>query len=132
VWNFHENSPHSCLPSYKNSVTKFLRRILGIPVELQTRLFQYFIDTLSVIIRRAFITSDLNGTGITDIGIDQDVQCNKLYRFSTQLPDGPAKVEFRRFEIDRGVTWTVASTTFSHLTGTYDGFYRPASKQVVY
>uniref|UniRef100_A0A1A9WV68 Strawberry notch helicase C domain-containing protein n=1 Tax=Glossina brevipalpis TaxID=37001 RepID=A0A1A9WV68_9MUSC len=37
---------------YKN-ISKFLNRILGIPVKLQNRLFKYFTDTLAAIIKQA-------------------------------------------------------------------------------
>lgn len=36
-----------------NSMSKFLNRILGMPVELQNRLFKYFTDTLAAIISKA-------------------------------------------------------------------------------
>lgn len=34
------------------NVSKFLHRILGIPVDIQNRLFQYFVDTMFAIINR--------------------------------------------------------------------------------
>lgn len=36
-----------------NNISKFLNRILGMPVELQNRLFKYFTDTLTAIIGQA-------------------------------------------------------------------------------
>jgi hypothetical protein len=36
-----------------NNISKFLNRILGMPVELQNRLFKYFTDTLQAIIQQA-------------------------------------------------------------------------------
>lgn len=36
-----------------NNISKFLNRILGMPVELQNRLFKYFTDTLAAIIDQA-------------------------------------------------------------------------------
>lgn len=36
-----------------NNISKFLNRILGMPVELQNRLFKYFTDTLNAIITQA-------------------------------------------------------------------------------
>ena len=36
-----------------NVISKFLNRILGIPVEQQNALFQYFTDTLSAVILQA-------------------------------------------------------------------------------
>lgn len=36
-----------------NNMSKFLNRILGMPVDLQNRLFQYFTDTLTAIVSQA-------------------------------------------------------------------------------
>lgn len=36
-----------------NNISKFLNRILGMPVDLQNRLFQYFTDTLNAIVGQA-------------------------------------------------------------------------------
>lgn len=46
-----------------NNMSKFLNRILGMPVELQNRLFKYFTDTLQAIISQA------KKTGRFDLGI---------------------------------------------------------------
>jgi len=46
-----------------NNMSKFLNRILGMPVDLQNRLFKYFTDTLHEIIKQA------KKTGRFDLGI---------------------------------------------------------------
>lgn len=46
-----------------NNISKFLNRILGMPVELQNRLFQYFTDVLHHIITQA------KKSGRFDLGI---------------------------------------------------------------
>lgn len=46
-----------------NNISKFLNRILGMPVELQNRLFKYFTDTLNATISAA------KKTGRFDLGI---------------------------------------------------------------
>lgn len=46
-----------------NSISKFLNRILGMPVEMQNRLFTYFTDTLNAIINQA------KKSGRFDLGI---------------------------------------------------------------
>lgn len=50
-----------------NNMSKFLNRILGMPVELQNRLFKYFTDTLQAIISQAKKSGrfDLGILGIT-------------------------------------------------------------------
>lgn len=40
-----------CLDSY--NMTRFLNRILGLPVGLQNKLFNYFTDTLGALIQQA-------------------------------------------------------------------------------
>lgn len=46
-----------------NNISKFLNRILGMPVELQNRLFKYFTDTLEAIV------SEAKKAGRFDLGI---------------------------------------------------------------
>lgn len=46
-----------------NNMSKFLNRILGMPVDLQNRLFKYFTDTLQYIITQA------KKSGRFDLGI---------------------------------------------------------------
>lgn len=46
-----------------NNMSKFLNRILGMPVDLQNRLFKYFTDTLQAIIAQA------KKSGRFDLGI---------------------------------------------------------------
>lgn len=49
-----ENSPGVlALDKDFNNISKFLNRILGMPVELQNRLFKYFTDTLEAIVTEA-------------------------------------------------------------------------------
>jgi len=47
------NTVNSLLPIDYSVISKFLNRILGVPVELQNCLFQYFTDTLTAIILQA-------------------------------------------------------------------------------
>ena len=46
-----------------NNISKFLNRILGMPVDLQNRLFKYFTDTLNAIVTQA------KKSGRFDLGI---------------------------------------------------------------
>lgn len=60
----NENSPGNLtLDKDYNNISKFLNRILGMPVELQNRLFQYFTDVLHHIITQA------KKSGRFDLGI---------------------------------------------------------------
>lgn len=40
-------------------MSKFLNRILGMPVELQNRLFKYFTDTLAAVMERGNICTSI-------------------------------------------------------------------------
>ncbi len=55
-----------------NNISKFLNRILGMPVELQNRLFKYFTDTLAAIITQAKKMGrfDLGILGISPCSLD--------------------------------------------------------------
>lgn len=60
-----------------NNISKFLNRILGMPVELQNRLFKYFTDTLNAII----------------------VQAKKMGRFDLGILGKNAKCSVENFDI---------------------------------
>lgn len=71
-----------------NNISKFLNRILGMPVELQNRLFKYFTDTLAAIIEQA------KKRGRFDLGILGKMfvllhshRCN-MFRSSTRSGSG--------------------------------------------
>lgn len=60
----NETSPGNLtLDKDYNNISKFLNRILGMPVELQNRLFKYFTDVLHHIITQA------KKSGRFDLGI---------------------------------------------------------------
>jgi len=49
------------------TMSRFLNRILGLPVQLQNQLFSYFSDTLAAVVQRAKRTDSWDG-GILDFG----------------------------------------------------------------
>lgn len=61
-----------------NNMSKFLNRILGMPVELQNRLFKYFTDTLQAIISQA------KKSGRFDLGI-LGIQSVIYFYFNTKV-----------------------------------------------
>lgn len=61
-----------------NNMSKFLNRILGMPVELQNRLFKYFTDTLQAIITQA------KKSGRFDLGILGQLSRTLVY-FAAQI-----------------------------------------------
>jgi hypothetical protein len=110
-------------PPYNTSIPKFISRILGISVELQTRLYKYFTDTLSITIHHAKIRSDFSAMGIVDLEIGQNIPRIKLQTFTSDTVTGTAKIELHRLEIDRGMSWETALEKWNSLTGDNEGFY---------
>lgn len=66
-----------------NNMSKFLNRILGMPVELQNRLFKYFTDTLTAIISQA------KRTGKYDMGILGEYIIVFSYKLLVKLQSKP-------------------------------------------
>lgn len=116
----------------KTSVSEFLKRILGVPVELQKRLYKYLTDTMAFIITQAKKQSEFDGIDVLDWGIGQNVRHTKIHTFSTQYPAGPhsfVQTEIHRFEFtDQGMSWKMVQEKFCSLTGEDEGFY--VSKEV--
>lgn len=105
------------------SITKFLNRILGLEVEKQNLLFQYFSDTFDYLIERDKKDGKYD-MGILDLapGIDEIYEESKEIFLTPGHPqDG--QVVFYKISVDRGLKWEEAYEKSLQLTGTYDGFY---------
>ena len=104
-------------------VLKFLNRILGMPVDLQNCLFQYFTDTLAAIVSQAkksgrYDLSVLNlGSGL------DEVKRKKVLSFVTRLTTGATSIDLHTFEVERGMSWDQAKEKWSLLVGPQEGFY---------
>ncbi|XP_066601044.1 protein strawberry notch isoform X2 [Prorops nasuta] len=106
-----------------NNMSKFLNRILGMPVDLQNRLFKYFTDTLNAIVTQAKKTGRFD-MGILDLGTaGENVKRVKLYRFIRKHATGKAPTELHVVHVERGMSWTQITERWSQLTGTKEGFY---------
>ncbi|KMQ97410.1 protein strawberry notch [Lasius niger] len=106
-----------------NNMSKFLNRILGMPVDLQNRLFKYFTDTLNAIITQAKKTGRFD-MGILDLGTSgENVHRVRLYRFLRKHATGKAPTELHVVHVERGMSWSEATDKCSELTGTKEGFY---------
>ncbi|XP_034947420.1 protein strawberry notch isoform X2 [Chelonus insularis] len=106
-----------------NNMSKFLNRILGMPVDLQNRLFQYFTDTLNAIVTQAKKTGRFD-MGILDLGTSgENVHRVKLYRFMRKHATGTAPTELHVVHVERGMSWSEAMERWSALTGAKEGFY---------
>ncbi|XP_076254601.1 protein strawberry notch isoform X3 [Rhynchophorus ferrugineus] len=106
-----------------NNMSKFLNRILGMPVELQNRLFKYFTDTLAAIITQAKRTGRFD-LGILDLGAGGEVVKRvKVVTFLRKHATGTAPTELHTVHVERGMSWPEALEKFSYLNGEHEGFW---------
>ncbi|XP_054281484.1 protein strawberry notch isoform X2 [Macrosteles quadrilineatus] len=106
-----------------NNMSKFLNRILGMPVELQNRLFKYFTDTLQAIISQAKKSGRFD-LGILDLGTaGENVKRVKLYTFLRRHATGSATTELHIVHVERGMSWDEAMERWAELVGPHEGFY---------
>ncbi|XP_026728518.1 protein strawberry notch isoform X1 [Trichoplusia ni] len=106
-----------------NNMSKFLNRILGMPVELQNRLFKYFTDTLAAVMEQAKRGGRFD-LGILDLGsCGERVRRVRCVRFVRRHATGRAPVELHTVHSERGMDWSEALEKWSELTGPKEGFY---------
>ncbi|XP_030965432.1 protein FORGETTER 1 isoform X3 [Quercus lobata] len=109
-----------------HDVGRFLNRILGLPPDIQNRLFELFISILDLLIQNARIEGNLD-SGIVDIKANViELQGTPKTVHEDQM-SGASTVLFT-FTLDRGVTWESASTMLDEkqkdgLSSANDGFY---------
>lgn len=106
-----------------NSISKFLNRILGMPVELQNRLFKYFTDTLAAVIvkEKRMGRFDL---GILDVGAGgNNAKRIRNTRFLRKHSTGIAPIELQTVHIERGMIWQEAMDKWADLEDAKEGFY---------
>ncbi|XP_042335737.1 protein strawberry notch homolog 2 isoform X2 [Sceloporus undulatus] len=105
------------------SITKFLNRILGLEVQKQNLLFQYFSDTFDYLIDRDKKDGKYD-MGILDLapGVDEIYEESKEVFLTPGHPqDG--QVVFYKISVDRGIKWEEAYKKSLQLTGLNEGFY---------
>ncbi|XP_056146511.1 protein strawberry notch homolog 1 [Lampris incognitus] len=117
-----------------NNIGKFLNRILGMEVQQQNALFQYFSDTLGAVIQEA----KRNGRydmGILDLGSgDEKVKKMDCRKFLTPGYTTAGHVELYTVSVERGMSWEEATHAWAEQSGSDDGFYlqvRNNSKTVI-
>lgn len=126
-------------------MSKFLNRILGLDVDVQNALFQYFTDTLDAVVKQA------KRLGRYDLGIMGTIFvfpiiifCSYLFYLKTHLDltseigkvervehrsflrkhsTGAAKIEFHVVKVERGMSWAEASSLWGHCKTPEEGFY---------
>ncbi|XP_045618673.1 protein strawberry notch homolog 1 isoform X2 [Procambarus clarkii] len=117
-----EDSIHQLDKDY-NNMSKFLNRILGMPVELQNRLFKYFTDTLAAIVSQAKRTGKFD-MGILDLGIGgEGCKKTKTKTWVGKHVTGTAKTELHTVLVERGLSWSEIQEKWAELTGDLEGFY---------
>lgn len=106
-----------------NNIGKFLNRILGMEVQQQNALFQYFSDTLAAVIQEA----KKNGRydmGILDLGSgDEKVKKVECKKFLTPGYTTSGHVELFTVSVERGMSWEDATHAWAEQNGSDDGFY---------
>ncbi|KAK0418273.1 hypothetical protein QR680_013470 [Steinernema hermaphroditum] len=105
------------------NISKFLNRILGLPVHAQNALFQYFLDVLKALVDQARYdgTYDL---GIMDLGTAGDVVRKMETRvFVGHAQKGSFRVEMHKVAVERGVSWEQAMDLYKDHNIEEDGFY---------
>ncbi|XP_055317524.1 protein strawberry notch isoform X2 [Sitodiplosis mosellana] len=105
-----------------NNISKFLNRILGMPVELQNRLFKYFTDTLNATISSAKKSGRFD-LGILDLGKSESVNRIKLIRFLRKHATGVSPIELHTVHVERGMIWQEAIDIWADLSSEKEGFY---------
>ncbi|XP_021775202.1 protein FORGETTER 1-like isoform X2 [Chenopodium quinoa] len=108
-----------------HDVGRFLNRLLGLPPEIQNRIFELFISVLDVIIQNARTEGNLD-SGIVDIKANIIELQGKPKTVHVDQMSGASTVLFT-FTLDRGSTWEFASNLLNEkqkgLGSTHDGFY---------
>ncbi|XP_059487413.1 protein strawberry notch [Neocloeon triangulifer] len=106
-----------------NNMSKFLNRILGMPVELQNRLFQYFTDTLAAIVQQAKKTGRYD-LGILDLGAGgEHVKRVRVVTFLRPHATGKAVTELHTVSVERGMSWEEVQEKAALLIHKDEGFY---------
>ncbi|CAJ0579156.1 unnamed protein product, partial [Mesorhabditis spiculigera] len=103
-------------------ISKFLNRILGLPVYAQSALFSYFSDILEELVHKAKQdgTFDL---GIMDLSSGDHVQKQDTRTYDGVYSNGKFHVELHKLSVDRGCSWTEAIEISSSHKLPEDGFY---------
>ena len=118
-----------CLEKDATNVSKFLNRILGVPVDLQNALFLSFTNILNSITTQAKKAGKFD-TGILDlcIGSDSCQQVN-LEKWASKHSTGVANVTLHQLQVLRGMSWATAEKKNNELFQEGEGFY--LSKRVM-
>lgn len=121
-----KSSSGRIIDSDMHDVGRFLNRLLGLPPDIQNRLFELFVSILDVIIKKARTEGNLD-SGIVDIKANIIELQGKPKTVHVDHMSGASTMLFT-FTLDRGMTWESASDLLSEkqkggLGSANDGFY---------
>lgn len=94
-----------------HDVGRFLNRLLGLPPEIQNRLFELFVSILDHLLHNARVEGHLD-TGIVDMKANTIELQGTPKTVHTDNMSGASTVLFS-FVLDRGITWEAASALLS-------------------
>uniref|UniRef100_A0A4W6D942 Protein strawberry notch homolog 2 n=1 Tax=Lates calcarifer TaxID=8187 RepID=A0A4W6D942_LATCA len=118
--NVEDRSGALSLDKDYNNIGKFLNRILGMEVQQQNALFQYFSDTLGAVIQEA------KKNGRYDMGILGKIMFSVLILservFRSTSPDVIPVCLFSQVSVERGMSWEEATHAWADQNGPDDGF----------
>ncbi|CAL1409342.1 unnamed protein product [Linum trigynum] len=114
------------IDSDMHDVGRFLNRLLGLPPEIQNRLFELFVSILDLLIHNARIEGNLD-SGIIDMKANFIELQGTPKKVHVDQMSGASTVLFT-FSVDRGVTWEAANAMLGEkqkdgLVCSNDGFY---------
>ncbi|GAB2276382.1 udp-glycosyltransferase [Dionaea muscipula] len=109
-----------------HDVGRFLNRLLGLPPEIQNRVFELFSSILDLVIQNVRTEGNLD-SGIVDIKANIIELQKKPKTVYVDHVSGASTVLFT-FTLDRGITWEFASTLLDEkrkggIASANDGFY---------
>lgn len=118
-----EKSGLTILDKDYTNMSRFLNRILGVEVELQNRLFAYFMKTLSVVVQQAKRSGRWD-EGILDLGAHGEAVHNlSVQTFFGNSVFGTATTELHTVSVERGMSWEESFELRASQTHPDDGYY---------
>ncbi|KAD4178713.1 hypothetical protein E3N88_27304 [Mikania micrantha] len=113
------------IDSDMHDVGRFLNRLLGLPPDIQNRLFELFVSILEYLLQNARHEGHLDA-GIVDMKANTIELLGTPKTVHTDHMSGASTVLFT-FIMDRGITWEAASSLLNEkqkdASSSYNGFY---------
>ncbi|XP_030471562.2 protein FORGETTER 1 isoform X2 [Syzygium oleosum] len=114
------------IDSDMHDVGRFLNRLLGLPPDIQNRLFELFVSILDLVIQNARIEGHLD-SGIVDMKANT-IELQGTPKTVHVDPTSGASTVLLTFTLDRGITWQSASSLLEErhkdgIASSSDGFY---------